>query len=123
MLIDMEKELRYFNTIDVSKGSIMARKKSDEPTRQIFANIREDIYILVKSKSAEDRLSMREILEKSLLMYLGSDMGVIESDSASTSSSTVWDDEYLGMQAGQPVGTPIELSEDEAKRIALEAFL
>ena len=123
MLIDMEKELRYFNTIDVSKGSIMARKKSAEPTRQIFANIREDIYLLVKSKSAEDRLSMREILEKSLLMYLGSDMGVIESDSASTSSSTVWDDEYLGMQAGQPVGTPIELSEDEAKRIALEAFL
>ena len=123
MLIDMEKELRYFNTIDVSKGSIMARKKSDEPTRQIFANIREDIYLLVKSKSAEDRLSMREILEKSLLMYLGSDMGVIESDSASTSSSTVWDDEYLGLQAGHPVGTPIALSEDEAKRIALEAFL
>ena len=123
MLIDMKKELRYFNTIDISKGSIMARKKSDEPTRQIFANIREDIYLLVKSKSAEDRLSMREILEKSLLMYLGSDMGVIESDSASTSTSTVWDDEYLGMQAGQPVGTPIELSEDEAKRIALEAFL
>ena len=123
MLIDMKKELRYFNTIDISKGSIMARKKSDEPTRQIFANIREDLYLLVKSKSAEDRLSMREILEKSLLMYLGSDMGVIESDSSSTSSSTVWDDEYLGMQAGQPVGTPIELSEDEAKRIALEAFL
>ena len=123
MLIDMKKELRYFNTIDISKGSIMARKKSDEPTRQIFANIREDIYLLVKSKSAEDRLSMREILEKSLLKYLGSDMCVIESDSASTSSSTVWDDEYLGMQAGQPVGTPIELSEDEAKRIALEAFL
>ena len=123
MLIDMKKELRYFNTIDISKGSIMARKKSDEPTRQIFANIREDIYLLVKSKSAEDRLSIIEILEKSLLMYLGSDMGVIESDSASTSSSTVWDDEYLGMQAGQPVGTPIELSEDEAKRIALEAFL
>ena len=123
MLIDMKKELRYFNTIDVSKGSIMARKKSDEPTRQIFANIREDIYLLVKSKSAEDRLSMREILEKSLLMYLGSDMGVIESDSASTSSSTVWEAESLGMQAGQPVGTPIELSEDEAKRIALEAFL
>ena len=119
----MKKELRYVNTIDVSKGSIMARKKSDEPTRQIFANIREDIYLLVKSKSAEDRLSMREILEKSLLMYLGSDMGVIESDSASTSSSTVGDDEYLGMQAGQPVGKPIELSEDEAKRIALEAFL
>jgi len=101
----------------------MARKKSDEPTRQICANIREDIYLLVKSKSAEDRLSMREILEESLLLYLGNDMSVTESDSSPASSSTVWDDEYLRIQAGQPVGTPIELSDDEAKRIALEAFL
>ena len=56
-------------------------------------------------------------------MYLGNDISVTKSDSAPASSSTVWDDEYLRMQAGQPVGTPIELSDDEAKRIALEAFL
>ena len=66
---------------------------------------------------------MREILEKSLLVYLGGDESVSESNSVPASSSTVWDDEYLRMQAGQPVGTPIELSDDEAKRIALEAFL
>jgi len=101
----------------------MARKKSDEPTRQIFANIREDIYLLVKSKSAENRLSMREILEKSLMMYLRSEGKIADPDNLAATATTVWDDEYLRMQAGQPIGTPIELSEDEAARIAREAFL
>ena len=45
----------------------MPRQKSDGPTRQIFANIKEDLYIKVKSKAAEQRLSMRDIIEKSFL--------------------------------------------------------
>ena len=43
----------------------MPRRKNEGPTRQIFANIREDIYIKAKSKATEQRLSMRDILEKS----------------------------------------------------------
>ena len=35
---------------------------------------------------------------------------------------TVWDDEYIGMQVNQPLGSPVELTDLEAKRIAREAF-
>ena len=35
---------------------------------------------------------------------------------------TVWDDEYLRMQAERPIGSPLELSEEEAKDVARRAF-
>ena len=44
----------------------MARKKNDGPTRQLFAKIDEDLYLKAKARSAESRMSMREILEESL---------------------------------------------------------
>ena len=34
------------------KGSTMARRKIEGPTRQLFASVREDIYLLAKAKAA-----------------------------------------------------------------------
>ena len=101
----------------------MARKKTDGPTRQLFATIREDIYLLAKAKSAENRLSMRSLLEQALLLYLEAKDETRKEEVKSEESSSVWEDEYLGMQADRPMGTPVELSDEEAKKIAKEAFL
>jgi hypothetical protein len=103
----------------------MPRKKNEGPTRQLFAKINEEIYLLAKAKSAESRMSMREILEESLGLYLGTNP---PARSGSTSTQTtvqesIWQDEYLNRQADRPVGSPIELSEEEAKEIARKAFL
>ena len=104
----------------------MAKKKPSTPTRQLFANIDEEIYLNAKSKAASERLPMRTIIEQALSLYLG------ENDPHSSSSEmdeghefnnrTVWDDEYIGMQVNQPLGAPVELTDLEAKRIAREAF-
>jgi hypothetical protein len=40
-----------------------------------------------------------------------------------TAQKSIWQDEYLNRQADRPVGSPIELSEEEAKEIARKAFL
>ena len=94
----------------------MPRQKQEGPTRQIYAAIREDIYLAAKSRAAELRIPMREYLERALELALGDephDSPVAESSTA----PSVWDDEYIGMQARQPVGSPVELSEDEASAI------
>ena len=88
----------------------MPRKKNEGPTRQLFAKISEDIYLLAKAKSAQSRMSMREILEGSM-------------DPQTKAQESIWQDEYLNRQADRPVGSPIELSEEEAKEIARKAFL
>ncbi|PZC42805.1 MAG: hypothetical protein DK303_000843 [Chloroflexi bacterium] len=103
----------------------MPRKKNEGPTRQLFAKISEEIYLLTKAKSAESRMSMREILEESLELYLGTNP-LARSGSPGTQTTaqqSIWQDEYLNRQADRPVGSPIELSEEEAKEIARKAFL
>ena len=104
------------------KGSTMARRKIEGPTRQLFASVREDIYLLAKAKAAEKRVSMRVLLEEALEMYLGIDGSPSEYREV-VEDSSIWNDEYLKMQSQRPVGTPVELSADEAKKIAREAFL
>ena len=103
----------------------MARKKNDGPTRQLFAKIDEDLYLKAKAKSAESRMSMREILEESLELYLGYESTNTSqpSDEPTSTETSIWQDEYLNTQADRPVGAPIELSEEEAKEIARKAFL
>jgi len=116
---------RIVNYIARSKGTIMARKRNDGPTRQLFAKINEDLYLEAKAKSAESRMSMREILEESLELYLGyeSNNPSQASDGPTSTETSIWQDEYLNRQADRPVGAPIELSEEEAKEIARKAFL
>ena len=55
-------------------------------------------------------------------MYLGIDGSPSEYREV-VEDSSIWNDEYLKMQSERPVGTPVELSADEAKKIAREAFL
>lgn len=103
----------------------MARKKIDGPSRQLFAKINEDVYLAAKSRAAQQRISMRALLENALTLYLSSDSPEIpnlESLELSGNKSTVWDDEYLRMQAERPIGSPLELSEEEAKDVARRAF-
>jgi len=97
----------------------MPRRKNEGPTRQIFANIREDIYIKAKSKAAEQRLSMRDILEESLSLYLN--ISTQEDDMFELKDS-VWGDTNISIQVNEPLGSPIDVSEEDARRIAREAF-
>lgn len=98
----------------------MPRHKQSGPHRQIYATVREDIYLAAKAKAAELRIPLRELLEQSLLLML--DVTINDENSTSTQPSSLWDDEYISMQARQPVGSPVELTDDEAKSIAKNAF-
>jgi len=107
------------------KGITLPKKKPTNPTRQLFANIDEEIYLNAKSKAASERLPMRTIIEQALFLYLAQDSSPLPSDDQEGSpglNKTVWDDEYIGMQVNQPLGSPVELTELEAERIAREAF-
>jgi len=99
----------------------MPRPKQEGPTRQIYAAIREDIYLAAKSRAAELRIPMREYLERALELALGGEAPQSTVSDASAPSS-VWEDEYIGMQARQPVGSPVELSDDEASAIVRGSF-
>ena len=95
----------------------MPREKSNVPTRQLYAQIREDLYLGAKARAAEMRMPLREFIEYALAAALDEN-GQIRS--AATARS-VWDDEYLSMQARQPFGSPVELTDDEVKSILREA--
>ncbi len=97
----------------------MARKNVEENTRQIFASVREDLYLAAKARAAELRIPLREFVELALDLTLS---GQVVSEAEERKEPSVWDDEYLGMQAEQPVGSPVELTKEEAKRVAMAAF-
>ena len=93
----------------------LPREKNSQPTRQLYAQIREDVYLAAKARAAEMRVPLREFIESALESALsGEQQGTV-------SPRSVWDDEYLGMQLRQPVGSPVELTSDEAKAILREA--
>lgn len=95
----------------------MPREKSNVPTRQLYAQIREDLYLGAKARAAEMRMPLREFIEYALAAALDGD-GQVRSEATARS---VWDDEYLSMQARQPFGSPVELTDDEVKSILREA--
>ena len=94
----------------------MPREKVNQPTRQLYAQIREDIYLASKARAAEMRVPLREFIESALESALNGGNSQV-----TNSSRSVWDDEYLGMQLRQPFGSPVELTSDEAKAILQEA--
>ena len=103
----------------------MPREKDGQPTRQIYASIREDIYLAAKSRATELRIPLRRFIEQALELALAGGQDVPSPQVVETSPpapTSVWDDEYLRMQARQPIGNPVELTPDEARRIAREAF-
>ena len=93
----------------------MPREKVTQPTRQLYAQIREDIYLASKAKAAEMRMPLREFIEAALEAALRGESERVEE------SRSIWDDEYLGMQLKQPFGSPVELTTEEAKAIVREA--
>ena len=94
----------------------MPREKATQPTRQLYAQIREDIYLASKARAAEMRVPLREFIEDALESALSGEQ------SRADVSRSVWDDEYLGMQLRQPLGSPVELTSEEAKAIVREAL-
>ena len=95
----------------------MPRQRSAEPTRQLYAQIREDLYLAAKARAAEMRMPLRIFLENALTDALESND---EREDAPPPPS-VWDDEYLSMQRRQPVGSPVEMTQTEASAIVLDA--
>ena len=79
-----------------------------------------------KSRAAELRLPMRRFIEEALASAISGDNTLrVDSPDATVSKSlnpSVWDDHYIGAQAKQPLGSPLDLSEGEARRVALQAF-
>ena len=97
----------------------MPRQRTTEPTRQLYAQIREDLYLAAKGRAAEMRVPLRVFLENALTAALE---GNSEGDgSPPLSAPSVWDDEYLSIQRIQPVGSPVELTHSEASAIVLDA--
>ena len=102
-------------------------REHSEPTRQLYASIREDIYLAAKSRAAQLRLPLRRFIEDALVDAIDGNNSTLnesldENEAISTNPMTVWDDQYIGAQASQPLGSPLDLSEGEARRVALEGF-
>ena len=103
-------------------------REHSEPTRQLYASIREDIYLAAKSRAAQLRLPLRRFIEDALVNAIDGDSSISrgfpnEQEANSIKPETVWDDQYIGAQASQPLGSPLDLSENEARRVALEGFV
>ena len=92
----------------------MPRKKSEVPTRQLYAAVREDLYLASKGKAAERRMSLREYVEHALELALNQSEQTTPEIPAEPS---VWEDEYIRLQARQPIGSPVELTKEEAARL------
>ena len=102
----------------------MPRRAVEGETRQIYASVREDIYLAAKARAAELRVPLRELIEMALVRLLKEEgTETVEAPppnrSAGRPRPSIWDDEYIGMQARQPIGSPVELTREEAARIAL----
>ena len=101
----------------------MSRKPSEIKTRQVFAAIDESIYLAAKSRAAEMRVPLREIIEMALSQML--ENGRTErplAEEIPEKEPSIWDDEYLRMQSRQPIGAPVQLAREEAARVARAAF-
>ena len=96
----------------------MARSKQESSTRQLYASIREDLYLAAKARATKLRVPLREFLERALELALTDDVHAATTRAA----PSVWDDEYLGMQARQEVGSPVELTREEAEKVVRGSF-
>ncbi len=100
----------------------MDRKPSEVKTRQLFAAIDEGLYLAAKSKAAEMRVPLRAIIELALSQLFDGAQPERSAPPAERPEPSIWDDEYLRMQARQPIGAPVQLVREEAARVAKAAF-
>ena len=91
-------------------------------TRQLYASIREDIYLAAKARAAEMRIPLRRLLEMALERALAGEKQEEAAAPEPAGPPSIWDDEYLRMQASQPLGSPVELTRDEAERLVRDSF-
>ena len=97
----------------------------EQPTRQIYASVREDLYLAAKARATELRIPLRRFLEDALELALSGRAGdstPATLEGGPSRQPSIWEDEYVRMQGRQPVGSPVELSEDEAKKLIRESF-
>ena len=94
----------------------MSNSAGNENTRQIYASIREDLYIAAKGRATELRMPLRRFIEHALELALSGN------PVSAHDESSLWNDEYLRMQAKQPLGSPVELTTEEAERVVKAAF-
>ena len=99
----------------------MPRRKTEGNTRQIYASVREEIYLAAKARAAELRVPLRELIEMALESALAGEGRPVQQvgQSSPRPRPSIWDDEYVKMQAQQPIGSPVELTKEEAARVAL----
>ena len=80
-----------------------------------------------KTRAAELRVPMRRFIEEALESAVNPDSAAFAAsiDAAAAPEPvppSIWDDPYIDAQAHQPLGSPLDISEDEARRVALGAF-
>ena len=97
---------------------IMGKQKIDTRTRQIYASIREDLYLAAKNRATELRIPLREFVELAIAFTLKKD----STTSVDSEASSMWNDEYLNIQSQQPLGSPVELTREEAKKVVIDSF-
>ena len=97
----------------------MTTANPNYPTRQLYAAIREDIYLAAKARATEMRVPLRLFVENALRLAL-KDMSA--TSPTTTEGKTVWEDEYLAMQARQPLGSPVQLTDTESIEVIRSAF-
>lgn len=101
---------------------------NEQATRQIYASVREDLYLAAKARATELRIPLRRFLEDALELALtgqggsGGSSGSTPLESGVSRQPSIWEDEYVRMQSQQPVGSPVDVSEDEAKQLIRESF-
>ena len=94
----------------------MDSSPNTQKTRQIYASVREDLYLAAKARATELRIPLRAFIEHALHLALTG-----QSESAQDDGAT-WDDVYIGMQAQQPLGSPVELTDQEAESVVRASF-
>ena len=95
----------------------MVQANESDRTRQIYASVREDLYLAAKARAAELRVPLREFIERALELALGE-----REDKQVRADRSAWEDDYLRMQTQQPLGSPVELTKEEAKKVAKASF-
>ncbi|PKB61583.1 MAG: hypothetical protein BZY79_03265 [SAR202 cluster bacterium Casp-Chloro-G4] len=87
--------------------------------------MREDLYLAAKARATELRIPLRRFLEDALELALAGRAGASGPKAFEMHEPTqpsIWEDEYVRMQSQQAVGSPVDLSEDEAKQLIRESF-
>ena len=109
-------DLIYNISISPYDDRAMASSRNTRKTRQIYASVREDLYLAAKARATELRIPLRAFIEQALHLALTGQSETAEDDGAT------WDDEYIRMQAQQPLGSPVELTDQEAESVVRASF-